>query len=450
MSRITVDRLSGMRRYKDELRRSMGAGVLDRLPESWLSDRGLTRSDIYEKMEKMFACADRVEASDAGENDEGRPMVDIIRANWCKTPAVCAICSARLQGRRRVIYENPIKKAVREFPHRYMVTFTVKDGPDLGGRLDHLRAAFRAWYRKGQVRRDMVSGEISRSRGESGKVRAALAGVELKKTDAGLWHCHIHALVFTDERLDYQVYDPVRLRDLKKRLGRRPSASELRSCVNTWASCGGSVVPVSKLSAEWIACSGDSVNIDCRPLRGGFIEVERQAREVLKYSSKLAGVGAEDRPAVGADLIDLVGHTYGRRLFMALRGFRGLVKRESEYDDPGKGEYSIVWDYDGHKYIGTRPALPQATRKDTLSLVGRLVGQWRRERRSLLNGRGLLPDLELAGRLDSIKAGYRQVIQSIWKTGARIDLVESCRRLVVSLPPAVASPVWVQTSLLTT
>ena len=446
MSRIALDRLVSMRRYKMALRDAIGAGgVLDALPGSWLSDRGLTRSDVGEKLDRMFACADRVECSDVG-SDENGPVLDVLRANWCKCHSVCSICSARLQGRRRTIYGDSIRAAVREFPHRYMVTFTIKDGADLGGRLDHLRSAFRAWYLMGQVRRDKLTGAISRSRGESGKVCAALAGVELKKTDRGLWHMHIHALIFTADRLDYQVYDPVRRRALEKSLGRRASAADLRSCVSAWGEVDGVAVPVSKLSAEWIAASGDSCNIDVLPLRGGWIQVQAQALEVLKYSSKLAAVSAGGGEiSAGRDLIDLVASTYGRRLFMALRGFRGLVKRDGEMNIAGKSEYTIVWDYSGGEYTAVRGSLQALTRKETLSAAGKMVGAWRRDRRDLLVRRDSMPDV--AARLDKMKSWYRTVIQSIYRAGVRSELVESCRRLIIPLPPAADPPAWVQGSL---
>lgn len=444
MSRIAVERLESQRTYKESIRAAMGAGgVLDTLPASWLSDRGLTRSDVVEKLDRVFSCADRVEAQDCGVDDSGRPVIDILRANWCKCSAVCPVCSGRLQGRRHSIYKDPIRDAVKRFPHRYMVTFTVKDGAVLGERLDHLRAAFRAWYRKGQRRKGGA-----RSCGECGKVEAALAGVELKKTVAGLWHVHIHALVFASERLDYQVYDPVRLRALRRSRGRDASADELRECVASWGVLDGQQVPVSKLTAEWLAVSGDSCNVDCRPLRGGWHEIQGAALEVLKYSSKLAAVGADGRAVgPGVDMIDLVAGTYGRRLFAALRGFRGLCKRDQEYDLPGVADYSIVWDYSAGNYTAARGSgfLPLPVR-EAASMAGKLIGQWRRDRRALLDApAGVVADLPAA--LDSVKGWYRLAIKSVYRSFARSALVDSCRKIV--LPPLPPPPQWVQCSLFT-
>lgn len=437
MSRISLERLEAMRRYKMAQRESFYTikvpylprfGLVDDISKDWLSDRGLTRTDVREKLEKMFSCADRVDGVACAPNPDGSPVVDILRANWCKCTSVCAICSARLQGRRRMVYGDPIKNAIRQFRYRYLVTFTVKDGSNLGDRLDAVRSAFRSWYRMGQRRRR------GRSGGEAAKVEAAIAGVELKKTAAGLWHVHIHALVFTNERLNYQIYDREKKRAAIRAAGGRLTPEQLRECVSDWVEVGGEKIPVSKLSREWISASrGESCNIDCRPIVGGWVEAERQALEVLKYSSKLAAVNADGDPvSPGPDLVDLVSMTYGRRLFMSLRGFRGLMKRgETEYDQPGRSDYTIVWDYEGKQYAGGRLSMVPLSRRETLSVVGRVVGQWRRERRTMLDAGGA----GLAARLDSLKSWYRDIIKNVWRAGVRDGLIESCIRVVVPPQP---------------
>ena len=442
MSRIRLNRLENQRKYKMLQRETMGTEkIVSGLSPDYLSIRGLTKSDIIEKMNKMYSCADRVEALDCGVDENGETMINVLRANWCKVTSVCAICSARLQGRRHEVYKKPISDFCKKYKYRYMITFTVKDGLDLSERLDHLRVSFRRWYLMGQRR---VAG--GRSGGESGKLAAALAGVELLKTDCGRWHCHIHSLVFTDEKINYRVYDQAKKDEVEKRLCRSASAAELRSCVSTWGVVDGVKVPVSKLTAEWLAVSGDSVNVDCRPLRGGWYDIQKQALEVLKYSSKLASVSSGSVPA-GADLVDLVASTHGRRLFSALRGFRGLVTRKTEYDDPGKPDYTIVWDYAAGEYMPVSPGRDiEIARSETQSLAGRLVGQWRRDRRSMLDHREI-PGC--SGRLDHIKRLYREVIKQVYRGGVRVSFVESMRRVVLLLPEPV-DPIPVQLSLFTT
>jgi len=419
MSRILLSRLESQRRYKEALRTNVdGSRVVESLPESWLSDRGLTRSDVRDRLEKMFGCAETVEYRQCDPNPEGEIVIDVLRASWCKLPAVCPVCSSRLQARRRGIYKDPIREAVARHRYRYMVTFTVKDGPDLGERLDHLRASFRSWYRMGQRRKDG-----KRSGGEAAKCAGMLCGVELKKTDAGLWHVHIHALVFSDERLNYQVYDRERLRHLRRVRGRDLTAEELRGCVSAWGVVNGVTVPISKVTSEWLAASGDSVNVDCRPLRGGWLDVQNSALEVLKYSSKLASARADLVPGkmVGRDLLDLVVSTYGRRLFMALRSFRSLA-RLNEFDAPGESDDTLAWDHSASEYRSFRAPLRFGMRVDTLSESGKLVGVWRRERRALLDRRSQVADLPAV--LDSLKVHYRDRIAALWRSSRLAAFVD--------------------------
>jgi hypothetical protein len=438
MSSISLSRLENLRRYKDALRVSTdGAGIVSALPSDWLSSRGLTRSDVQDKLGRMFDCAGVIECQDKGSDENGDQVVKVLRANWCKVPAVCPICSTRTQQKRRGIYTEPIRAAVSRYRHAYMITFTVADGPDLAERLDHLRASFRAWYRMGQRRKDGT-----RSNGEAARIAAMLTGVELVKTSAGLWHVHMHALAFSSSRLDYRVYDARRLAAARREAsGRRLSAETMRDCVAAWGMLDGERVPVSKLTSEWIAVSGDSCNVDVRPLVGGWLAVQHSALEVLKYSSKLASVRADGTPGkmAGADLISLVVDTHGRRLFAALREFRGLMHK-SEYDDPGHADRTLVWDYTQSSYGGARSVVRHGMRAGALAETGKMVGEWRRERRRLLGLLGVVPDL--AAVLDGVKADYRQRISGIWRSsrlGGLVDSMGFVGPLLPSgwLPPAV-------------
>jgi len=432
MSRIALSRLAGLRRFKDERAAALGPGAaLDLLSDEWLSDRFLTRSDVQEKIDKVARCCDKLEVRDAGDDSNGRALVEILRANWCKCHAVCSVCSARLQGRRRSIYEPSVKDAARRYARAYMLTFTVADGPVLGERLDHLRASFRRWYRMGQRR------GARRSGGEAAKIGASLAGVEITRTSAGRWHAHIHMLAFTDERLDYRVYDQAARRAAEARNYGRVSDAELRGMVARSVTLGGVSVPVSKLTEEWYASTGDSVNLDVRPLRGDWYAIQRSALEVLKYSTKLSTRAAGDP----SEVVELIAGTHGRRLFMAMRDFRGLASSRTEYDDPGEPDYTIAWDYSKREYVGVRPDRRLPVKADVLGVVGVLVGQWRRERRAAVdNG----PRAGLAAALDHMKAQYRAAIRSIWRAASRDAIVEACRGV---LRPSPSVPVWIQTSL---
>lgn len=435
MSRFTVDRVVGWRKFKQDQFESLGVNAAEKtLDPEWLSDRYLTRSDVSEKLEKVRRCLDTIEAQSV-EDSSGRESLQILRGNWCKVGSVCPACSSRVQSRRLAVYSPHIKSACKEYRYRYLVTFTIKDGPVLSERLDHLRASFRAWLRLGQLRKNGL-----RSGGESRKITGALVGFETTKTGGG-YHVHAHALIFCYDRLDYEIYDQKARALVSGRSGGRASDADLAACVNEWIWLDGAPVPVSKLSREWFAVTGDSVNVECDPLGGDWFSVEKSAHEVLKYAVKLGASGNYS----ARDYIEIVAGTYGRRMFSALGIFRGLLNGRTEFDESARADYSLVWDDKTGQYWPGRYARRYDMAGDALRVCGVLVGQWRRDRRALCAS-GPVPGL--AGRLDSLKRSYREVIKNIWRSANRDAFIESLRKIPVLPSPAL--PVWVQTSLFST
>ena len=124
-----------------------------------------------------------------------------------------------------------------------MVTFTVKNGPDLQERFNHLR---RAHKRLNQRRRDHLKGK---GYTEWSKAAGGITSYEFTKQDEGDWHPHIHALVMLDDFIDQKA-----------------------------------------LSAEWLDITGDSFVVDIRRIRSnpnaGGLDIASGLLEVCKYALK--------------------------------------------------------------------------------------------------------------------------------------------------------------------
>lgn len=370
-----------------------------RLLETWdLSVSKLTRADITRKLGKISSCGGLLELR-AGLDRETGEVSDpkLHNADFCGQFAVCPMCAARLQARRQAALRDPIKDFARRFPFAYLVTGTIADGPDLRERLEHLIASWQSFRRMGQKR------GAGRSRGEWGKVRAALAHVEIKRgAGSGAWHPHIHALVFTDTPFDYRTWRPEELAKGKK--------VPIRT-----VEFAGRQVASSKVSREWLRASGDSMGLDIRPLaarkgdkaKGWDLEesIWRQAREVLKYATKFNSKPAADQAALmGPDYVTVMDVAWGRRLFNSYGAFRGLAALEDELVDPAElaaGErpiiFSMRWDRGARQYgrmqeesgplFDNSDPITSESRRELVTKVNRVQGAYRGRRFRILRTR---------------------------------------------------------------
>ena len=149
----------------------------------------------------------------------------------------------------------------------YMVTLTVKDGPDLLERFNHL-------YRSVQKLHKMRTGKGQYS--EACKADGAVWSYEFKRgKNSGQWHPHVHAVWLCSEKPDQKA-----------------------------------------LSEQWKRITGDSYIVDVRPFHdeedtiGGFLEV-------FKYAVKFS-----DLPL--ADNWEGFEKLQGKRLIASFGSFRGI------------------------------------------------------------------------------------------------------------------------------
>jgi len=167
--------------------------------------------------------------------------VDQVRlhaAQFCKKHLLCPMCAIRRGSKMLAAYLQRYELVTTADPSLkpYLVTLTVKNGPDLGERFCHLRSSMRRVF---ESRRNAFKGQKSV---EFSKSLGGFHSIEVTNRGNG-WHPHVHMIWLCREKPD-------------------PAA----------------------LSAEWRHATGDSFVIDVRPLSDpvdGFLEVCKYA---LKFS----------------------------------------------------------------------------------------------------------------------------------------------------------------------
>lgn len=209
--------------------------------------------------------------------------VDRVRlhaARFCMKHLLCPLCAIR-RGAKALGAYLPRYEAIRAARPDlvpFLVTLTVKDGPDLVERFDHLHKAQRElWKRKQRGRGSVLD-----------QVEAAVWSYEAKRgAGSGLWHPHLHMVAMS----------PV-----------QPDAG--------------------RLASEWHEITGDSFIVDVRPINqadpaSGFLEV-------FKYALKFSDMDPADTWAAHLVLS-------GRRLVASAGLFRGVEIPEDLTDEPLDG-----------------------------------------------------------------------------------------------------------------
>jgi hypothetical protein len=175
--------------------------------------------------------------------DHGRTTLH--RGYFCQVPLLCPVCAIRRGGKLLRRYVERATYLLRDHD-AFMVTLTVKNGPDLFERWQHLRRGIRRLKDRG------VKGYGSMTVADG-----FVGSFEFTKSAHG-WHPHCHMVWFV------------------------PKGARI---------VGGAG---SQLSADWHAITGDSFIVDARPLHGNVTDA---FCEVLKYALKFSGLGLADNLA---------------------------------------------------------------------------------------------------------------------------------------------------------
>lgn len=212
-------------------------------------------------------------------------QVRLHAACFCKQHLICPLCAIRRSSKALKAYLERYGFIQRECPllRTYFLTITVKDGPELAERWQHLIRSF-------QVLKDRRNcwnkGKRGASWTEFVKVSGAVGSYEFKRgKGSGLWHPHVHMIVLCETAID----------------------------------------PV-KIKREWENITGDSFMLDVRPFKVGQDSAEG-FMEVFKYAVKFSELSLADNWEVFQLL-------RGSRLLFSLGVFRGVQIPESLTDEP--------------------------------------------------------------------------------------------------------------------
>ena len=202
--------------------------------------------------------------------------VKLHAAQFCKKHLLCPLCAIRRGAKALAAYLARWEVIQLERPHLrpYLVTLTVKDGPDLAERFRHLfKSQAELWMRKHRRRGSALDG-----------VEGAVWSYEVKRGQgSGVWHPHLHMIALCEVPPDAET-----------------------------------------LSREWHQITGDSFIVDVRPISqedpvSGFIEV-------FKYAVKFS-----DQEPV--DTVHAWETLRGKRLLASSGCFRGVVIPDELTDD---------------------------------------------------------------------------------------------------------------------
>jgi hypothetical protein len=192
----------------------------------------------------------------------------------CKKHLLCPLCAIRRGAKALRVYLDRVNFLLTADPLLvpHMVTFTVKNGPDLAERQAHLANSLRYLHKLRHLRRGH----------EVAKASSAVWAYELTNKGNG-WHPHAHAIW-----LCHQAPDMHKLRD------------------------------------EWHAITGDSFMVDVRPINmanpiEGFLEV-------FKYALKFSDLADPQRLHAYKVL-------RGKRLQDSFGALRGLDVEPSDADE---------------------------------------------------------------------------------------------------------------------
>jgi hypothetical protein len=204
-------------------------------------------------------------------------QVKLHAAHFCCKHLLCPLCAIRRGAKAMQAYMPRFEaiKATKADLRPFLVTLTVKDGPDLAERFEHLqKSQHELWKRKHRGRGSALD-----------QVDAAVWSYEVKRgRGSGLWHPHLHMVALAMVQ---------------------PDAGEL--------------------AIEWHAITGDSFVVDVRPIdqadpASGFLEV-------FKYALKFSDMEPPDTFHAFEVLTR-------RRLVGSAGLFRGVEIPESLIDEP--------------------------------------------------------------------------------------------------------------------
>lgn len=210
-------------------------------------------------------------------------------ASFCRKHLLCPLCAIRRGAKALKAYTDKLSIILTDEPtlKPYLVTFTTKNGADLGERFKHFTVSMKRYVDKRREAMKVKKHGRSCAPVEMNKASGGVSSIEIKRgSGSGLWHVHSHAVWLCEV-----APDPI------------------------------------QLALEWKEVTGDSHIVDVRPFTGNTLEDYLQGfMEVFKYAVKFSSMELTDN----WEAFKLLS---GRRLVNSFGSFRGVVVPESMTDE---------------------------------------------------------------------------------------------------------------------
>jgi len=460
-----IDKMQKLKSYSRRVTENISeCKTLKNLHPFHVGTTGLTRQDIYDKVEKAKSCCDIVEIKEFIPQDGGESQFKISNANYCNIPSMCPICGTTKQSKQRRGLADGIAAACEEYPYVYMLTFTVAPDKNLNRQMNHLKKSFRRWAKLGQKRNVYKTTQGNRTLireyydgGQYGLVRAGFLSYEIIRGEgSGQWHVHAHALVWTVERLEYSYFDQdkkkalVKFYDVKNihELPDRITAQAVEP--DKWITFNGKRVPAAKMKQERYNCTGNSIHLDVRLVgykdgatmmfkekdkkksrlagkniyRSKYVKnpaeyfkgIFKSSYEILTYYSKLLENAADDA-------ILIMDETHYFKFFSA---FRDMRKTKSE---PEERAAAAIWSlrHDQGEYSAPRKERAEIIRnlndimkKGFLERAAIIQGEYRRRRNIILKENRQARFLSIW--LDDTRRAFKTQMKVLWSHYTRARL----------------------------
>ena len=295
-----IDRYSKAKRQADQLRTHIEKTLNDYQPKE--------RNVLVGLYEKLCACGNYLRFRHYYRVN----IVRLTKAHFCKKHLACCLCAIRRGAKGLRVYSECFlyQRTLNPALTASLVTLTMKNGPDLAERMDHLQKGLNKVSRKIQNSR-----RHKRPRGEFSKFLGIVGSIEVKKgKNSGLWHPHVHMIVLHEKPID-----------------------------------------PFELSKEWREITGDSFIVDIQPIRNPD-DPMKDFCEVFKYAVKFSSMPPKD-------LLEAYFVLSGKRMIFSSGLFRGVEIPEDLTDDPIKDEPYIELLY---RYMESGYSLTEVIRSEEL------------------------------------------------------------------------------------
>ena len=259
----------------------------------------------------------------------------IVEFHTCGKTKLCPRCADADYMKRIKALDSWFQENPELSKYGYFITFTQKKNSEESARSAARRIldSFRNFQRIGQKDRGK----------EYSKIASGVRSVEIEPTEDG-YHAHIHAVVFSTEKLDYAVYDQKIRNAIRRELGwisKEKFVAEIEKR-------GGYIhgTPDSKISLEWQQCGIDCKSVEVEPLFSpidrpvtiyrsisGGTEQQKKVSKKIRYSLKYSVKDGAFDVLKNGGLFDLIDGMSGLRKVQYLGGAGKYESSESVIDE---------------------------------------------------------------------------------------------------------------------